>query len=55
MTSATRPSAENVLLDRSLILLGSADYKKFLARLDAPVAPSRGLRKLLATPSPWEK
>lgn len=55
MLDTARQAAENVLLDRSLILLGSADYKKFLARLDAPVAPSRALRKLLATPSPWEK
>ena len=55
MLDTARQAAENVLLDQRLFLLNAVDYRKFLARLDAPVAPSRALRKLLATPSPWEK
>ena len=55
MLDTARAAAENVLLDRRLIMLGAADYKKFVARLDAPVEPSAALKKLLATPAPWEK
>ncbi len=55
MLDTARQAAENVLLDQRLILLGAADYKKFVARLDAPLEPPAALRKLLNTPAPWEK
>lgn len=55
MLDTARQAAENVLLDQRLILLSASEYKKFIARLDAPVEPSAALKKLLATPSPWEK
>ncbi|MEQ1888485.1 MAG: DUF1778 domain-containing protein [Alphaproteobacteria bacterium] len=54
MLDTARQAAENVLLDQRLFMLSAADYETFLARLDAPVAPSGALRKLLGTPSPWE-
>ncbi len=50
-----RKTAENTLLDRRLFLLDDADYERFVACLDAPVAPSDALKKLLAVSAPWER
>lgn len=50
-----REAAENALLDRRLFPLDDCSYERFLARLDAPVAPSDALKKLFAAPAPWER
>ena len=50
-----RAAAENTLLDQRLFLLDDSDYERFTARLDAPVALSEALKKLLAAPAPWEQ
>ena len=55
MLDSAREAAENALLDQRLFLLDDALYADFLARLDAPAAPSEGLRKILSTQSPWER
>ena len=55
MLESAREAAENTLLDQRLFLLDDSDYARFVARLDEPVAPSDALRKLLATPAPWER
>jgi uncharacterized protein (DUF1778 family) len=55
MLDSAREAAENTLLDQRLFLLGDSDYERFVARLDAPVVPSDALKRLLATPAPWER
>ena len=55
MLDSDRKAAENAVLDRRLFLLDDSGYERFVARFDAPVEPSDGLEKLLATPVPWER
>ena len=55
MLESDREAAENALLDRRLFRLHDSDYERFIARLDATVAPSDALKKLLADPAPWER
>ena len=55
MLDSAREAAETALLDERLFLLDGADYEAFVARLDQPVEPTEALRRLLATPSPWER
>lgn len=55
MLESARDAAENALLDRRLFLLDEAQYKEFADVLDAPVVPRDDLRRLLATPPPWER
>lgn len=51
---AARKAAEEALLDRTMITVSPKAYGEFLARLDAPPAPSdRLLRTMRATP-PWK-
>ena len=51
---AARRAAEETLLDRVLFVVSPQDYRRFLARLDAPPRPNKRLRKSLQTPAPWE-
>lgn len=55
MMEASRQAAEDALLDRSAFRLDAERFAAFMAQLDAPPAPNDRLRKLLATPAPWEK
>jgi uncharacterized protein (DUF1778 family) len=55
MLDSAREAAENVLLDQRLFLLDEPRYAEFVARLDAPVEPTEALKKVLTTPSPWER
>ena len=55
MMDATRMAAEDALLDRTAFRLDAERFAAFIAQLDAPPAPNPVLRKLLATPAPWEK
>jgi uncharacterized protein (DUF1778 family) len=47
--------AETVLLDQTLFSLDTPAWRKFMAMLDAPARPSKGLRDLMATKAPWER
>ncbi len=55
MIESDREAAINDLLNRRLFLLDDSDYERFVARLDAPVAPSNALKNLLAASAPWER
>ena len=55
MMAARRKAAEDALLDRQAFRLDAAQFAAFVAALDAPPAPNDRLRRLLATPAPWEK
>ena len=55
MMEASRQAAEDALMDRTAFRLDAAKFGTFMAQLDAPPAPDARLRKLLATPAPWDK
>lgn len=55
MMEASRQAAEDALLDRTAFRLDAEQFSAFMAQLDAPPAPNARLRKLLATPAPWDK
>lgn len=55
MLDSARAAAENTLLDQRLFLLNKHRYAEFVACLDAPVEPTEALKKVLTTPSPWER
>lgn len=55
MLDSARDAAENTLLDQRLFLLEDSQYREFVACLDAPVEPTAALKKVLSTPSPWER
>ncbi|ASF49081.1 DUF1778 domain-containing protein [Methylophaga nitratireducenticrescens] len=46
--------AENILLDQRLFFLDEQTFNAFEESLLAPVKDNPALRKLLASPSPWE-
>lgn len=46
--------AREVLADQTGFTLSREDMKRFNALLDAPLTDNAALRRLLATPSPWE-
>jgi uncharacterized protein (DUF1778 family) len=52
---AARRAAEEALLNRALIVVGSKAFEAFRARLDQPPRPSEELRRTIQTRAPWEK
>jgi uncharacterized protein (DUF1778 family) len=52
---AARRAAEEALLDRTLLLVSPARFKKFLALLDAPAEPNERLRRTMQTTPPWSE
>ena len=46
--------AEDVLLDRRVFVFDAESFGAFQAMLDAPPGENPRLRKLMATPAPWE-
>ncbi|MET4130217.1 DUF1778 domain-containing protein [Roseovarius sp. MBR-6] len=55
MMEASRQAAEDALMDRTTFRLDAEQFGAFMARLDAPPEPDEHLRKLLATPAPWDR
>ena len=51
---AASSAAQNALLDRTLLAVGSAAWRQFLSRLDARPKPNKRLLKSMKTPAPWE-
>jgi uncharacterized protein (DUF1778 family) len=52
---AARRVAEEALLDRTVISVDPAAYKRFLARLDAPPRPNARLRRTMRKAAPWDQ
>lgn len=46
--------AQDVILDRQLFQLSSSAFQQFSEMLEQPLAPSKGLEKLMSVQSPWE-
>ena len=55
MLDAACREAEAALLDRRIFVLDDADFAAFEARLNESPSDESGLRRLLTTPSPWER
>ncbi len=51
---AARRAAEETLLDRALISVGSKAYADFVARLEAPAQSNEALRRTMHAPLPWK-
>jgi len=54
LLEAGRRAAEDVLLDQTLFKASPEAYAEFVARLDAPPAPNKRLRRTMTTPAPWK-
>ena len=52
--TAARRAAEETILDRLVVEVGSEAYDAFLARLDDPPLPSEKLKRTLQSKAPWE-
>ncbi|MDP4024112.1 DUF1778 domain-containing protein [Methylobacterium sp. NEAU 140] len=52
---AAREAAEDALLDRTLVSVGPDAYAAFLARLDAPAAPTARLLRTMRALPPWDE
>jgi uncharacterized protein (DUF1778 family) len=52
---AAAEKAQQVLLDRTLFVLDSADFKRFGELLDAPLAKGTAIKRLLSRRAPWER
>jgi uncharacterized protein (DUF1778 family) len=55
MLEASREKAQQVLLDQTMFSVTPKQYKAFLALMEAPLADSAALQRLLAKRSPWEQ
>ena len=54
LLEAGRRAAEDALLNQTLFKVSPKAYAAFVARLDAPPAPNKKLRRTMTTPAPWE-
>jgi uncharacterized protein (DUF1778 family) len=54
MLDAACRQANAVLLDKRMFVLDTAAYRRFAAALDESPTNNPRLRRLLATPAPWE-
>lgn len=52
---SARQRAIDALLEQRLFPLAEDQYAAFLEALDAPPAPNEKLKRLIASPAPWEK
>lgn len=55
MLDAAKREAQSVLLERRLFQLDDATFRRFVEALDAAPVDNPRLRRLLATPAPWER
>jgi uncharacterized protein (DUF1778 family) len=54
MLESARHAARDALLDQTLFKVSPKIYAEFVARLDAPPAPNKKLRRMMTTPAPWK-
>ncbi len=55
MLDSPRRQAEEAILDQRVFFLDAKAHEKFLALLDLPTRPSRGLKALMARKPAWER
>jgi uncharacterized protein (DUF1778 family) len=54
MLESARHAARDALLDQTLFKVSPKIYAAFVARLDAPPAPNKKLRRMMTAPAPWK-
>jgi uncharacterized protein (DUF1778 family) len=54
LLDSARQAAQDAVLDQTLFKVSPKIYAQFVAKLDAPPAPSEKLRRMMTTPAPWE-
>jgi uncharacterized protein (DUF1778 family) len=55
MLEASREKAQQVLLDQTLVEVSPAQYAKFVALMNRPLASNKRVKRLLVRRAPWEK
>lgn len=55
MLEAACEKAQQVLQDQTVFLLDQRRFKRFLELLEEPSSRNKGLTRLLASVSPWDK
>jgi uncharacterized protein (DUF1778 family) len=55
MLESARKAAQDALLDQTLFKVGPRVYEQFVARLDAPPAPNKKLRRMMTAKAPWDE
>ena len=55
MLESARKAAQDALLDQTLFKVGPKVYEQFVARLDAPPAPNKKLRRMMTAKAPWDE
>jgi uncharacterized protein (DUF1778 family) len=55
MLDSARRQAEEAILDQRIFFLDAKAHEKFLALLDSPTRPNRGLKALMARKPAWER
>jgi uncharacterized protein (DUF1778 family) len=48
-------AAQDALLDQTLFKVSPNVYQQFMARLDAPPAPNKKLRRMMTAKAPWDQ
>lgn len=51
---AARRAAEDVMLDRTVVMVSAEAYDAFIARLDAPPPSNDRLKLTMQSKAPWE-
>jgi uncharacterized protein (DUF1778 family) len=54
IVDAARRAAQDILLNRSTVLVSPKAFCKFVARVNAPHVPNKRLVKTMRTAAPWE-
>ena len=54
MLESARRAAQDALLDQTLFKVNPKIHAEFVARLDAPPAPNKKLRRMMTALAPWE-
>jgi uncharacterized protein (DUF1778 family) len=55
MLEAARQAAQDALLDQTLFKVSPKVYDQFVARLDAPPASNKKLRRMMTAKAPWDE
>jgi uncharacterized protein (DUF1778 family) len=55
MLDSARRQAEEAILDQRIFFLDAKAHEKFLALLDSPARPRRGLKAVIARKPAWER
>lgn len=55
LLESARQAAQDALLDQTLFKVSPKVYQQFVARLDAPPAQNKKLRRMMTAKAPWDQ